>query len=127
MPCNYAETTNKINTSTPRRSDSMTRWLTTLFVALLYLCPVRACLERKELLTDNKFLALKVLSFVAAKDDDFRITEKTEVLLDGRPCRYEQVPDGAVIVLLETVSNESKEIARIHFRSPRRPASSPPK
>ena len=37
--------------------------------------------------------------------------------LDGRPCRYEDVPDGATIILLETATNWSKEIVKIHFQS----------
>jgi hypothetical protein len=102
----------------------MIRWMTILLVSLFYFSPACASLERKEC-PKNELIPIKsLLSSVAATNDEFRITEKTEVLLDGRPCRYEQVPEGAVIVLLETVSNESKEIARIHFRSPRQPASS---
>jgi hypothetical protein len=44
------------------------------------------------------------------------ITEKTEVKVDGKSCQYEQVPDGADIVLLE-VAADKKMILRIHFRS----------
>jgi len=105
----------------------MIRWMTVLFVSLFYFSPLHASLDRKERPAGNNLISAKsssCLSTAAAKDDAFRITEKTEVLLDGRPCRYDQVPDGALILLLEIVSNESKEIARIHFRSPRRSASS---
>jgi hypothetical protein len=102
----------------------MIRWMTILLVSLCYLSPAWASLDRKAPVAANKLLPIKALSSLAEKNDDFRITAQTEVLLDGRPCRYEQVPDGAMIVLLETVSNESKEIARIHFRSQRRPSSS---
>lgn len=100
----------------------MIRWLTILLVWLLCLSSARASLERKEHRAPVK--SLFSLSASAAKNDDFRITASTEVLLDGRPCRYEKVPDGATIVLLETITNESKEISRIHFRSPKRPSSS---
>lgn len=105
----------------------MVRWIVVLLVSLFYLTPVCASLAPKEHPAGNKLVLLKSRSSlyaVAAKHDEFRITEKTEVLLDGRPCRYEEIPDGATILLLETVSNESTEIARIHFRSPRRPPSS---
>ena len=104
----------------------MWKGLTALFVTLMYLSSVHASLDRKERPEENRFIPLKsILSFTtaSAEKDEFRITEKTEVLLDGRPCRYEQIPEGATIVLLETVTNESKEISRIHFRSQRRPAS----
>jgi hypothetical protein len=50
------------------------------------------------------------------KDDGLVITEKTEVKVDGKSCQYEQVPDGADIVLLE-VAADKKMILRIHFRS----------
>lgn len=103
------------------------RWTPALFLSLLYVSSSHASLDRRERLAEHKTIPIKsLLSFCAASanNDEFRVTEKTEVLLDGRPCRYEKIPDGARIVLLETVTNESKEISRIHFRSPRRPASS---
>ena len=53
----------------------------------------------------------------ASTNREYRLTEKTEVLLNGRPCRYEDVPDGATIILLETVSNEDREIVRLHFET----------
>lgn len=104
----------------------MSRRVAALFLASIAFSSVHASFDRAERPQKNRLIPLKsILSFaaVSAKNDDFRITEKTEVLLDGRPCRYEQVPDGATIVLLETETNETKEISRIHFRSPRRPAS----
>lgn len=104
----------------------MIRWISVLFVSVLYFSPVYASLDNRERLAENRSALLKSLLAKSArttKDDDFRITSNTEVLLDGRPCPYEKIPEGAMIVLLETVTNESKEISRIHFRSPRRPAS----
>jgi hypothetical protein len=101
----------------------MRRWMAVLFVALAWSSFVHASLARKERPAESNFIPLKsILSFtgVFAKNDEFRITRQTEVLLDGRPCRYEQIPDGATIILLETVTNLSKEISRIHFRSPRK-------
>jgi hypothetical protein len=44
------------------------------------------------------------------------ITDETEVLLDGRPCRYEEVPRGAVITLL-VIAADRQTIRVIHFRS----------
>lgn len=104
----------------------MIRWLSVLLVSILYFSPVHASLDRKERLSENRSALVKSLfssSSRIAKDDDFRITSNTEVRLDGRPCPYEKIPQGATIVLLETVTNESKEIARIHFRSPKRSTS----
>jgi hypothetical protein len=102
----------------------MIRWMLVLLVSLLCLSPVHASLARKKHPSIDKSIPTKAVSPLpaASANDEFRITSATEVLLDGRPCRYEQVPNNAVIILLETTSNESKEIARIHFRTPRRSA-----
>ena len=105
----------------------MVRWMVVLLVSMLYISPVHASLNRKERPPANKPGSIKPLfswSALVGKNDEYRITANTEVLLDGRPCRYDRVPDGARIILLETVTNKSKEISRIHFRSPRRPSSS---
>lgn len=92
---------------------------------LLYLPPIHASLERKKPSSVDKLLPRKAVSSLpaASASDEYRITSSTEVLLDGRPCRFDQVPNTAIILLLETTTNESKEIARIHFRTSRRSAS----
>ncbi len=46
---------------------------------------------------------------------EFVVTEQTEVLLDGQPCRYEDVPARARIVRME-VAPDRKTVLRIHFR-----------
>jgi len=50
--------------------------------------------------------------------DDFNITEGTEVFLDGKPGRYEDVPDGAIITYLELAADE-RTVLRICFRMPK--------
>ena len=105
----------------------MARWMATLLVSLLFLSSASASLDRRERPAVSKLASLESLftsASASAKNDEYRITEKTEVLLDGRPCRYEQIPNNATIVLMETLTSESKEITRIHFRSGRRPTSS---
>ena len=100
------------------------RWLATLFAPLLFLSPAAASLDNRERPAGSSAILLKLrLSHpsYSGKNDEYRITKKTEVLLDGCPCRYEQIPNNAIITLLETTTNESKEITRIHFRSARRP------
>lgn len=44
------------------------------------------------------------------------ITYQTEIFLDGSPCRYEQVPERAVITFAE-VDSDRQTVLRIHFRS----------
>jgi hypothetical protein len=45
-------------------------------------------------------------------------TDKTEVMLDGRACKYQDVPADAEVVLLHLTSDK-KVILRIHFRTKR--------
>jgi hypothetical protein len=46
--------------------------------------------------------------------EEYVLTEKSEIKFNGRPCKFEQVPDKATIVLLE-VAEDGKTILRIHF------------
>jgi hypothetical protein len=50
--------------------------------------------------------------------DQFQITDQTEVTLDGRPCRYADVPRGAGIVKME-VGTDGTTVLKIQFRSRR--------
>jgi hypothetical protein len=47
---------------------------------------------------------------------DFVVTERTEVLLNGKPCRYETVPPGATIVQME-VAADGKTVLKVQFRT----------
>jgi hypothetical protein len=108
----------------PRRNE-MIRWIFVFLVSLMFLSSARATLGRKERPDIYKHIVLPRLSAsVVAVNDDFRITATTEVLLDGRPCRYERIPQGASIIFLETTTNLSKEIVKIHFRTSRSSSSS---
>jgi hypothetical protein len=44
------------------------------------------------------------------------LNERTEVMLDGKPCKYESVPANASIIRLETAADE-KTVLKIYFRS----------
>lgn len=46
------------------------------------------------------------------------MTSETEILLDGRPCKFAQVPTSATIVQME-VSEDGRSILKVHFRSKR--------
>jgi hypothetical protein len=50
----------------------------------------------------------------APEQKDFVITSKTEVMLDGRACRYEDVPAHATVTVLE-VAADRRTLMRIHF------------
>ncbi len=47
---------------------------------------------------------------------EFQVTEQTEILLDGRGCRYEEVPAQATILRLE-LATDRKTVLRIYFRT----------
>jgi hypothetical protein len=55
-------------------------------------------------------------STAPAPKGGFVITDETEIKVDGRLCKYSEVPGGAVVVLLE-VSADGKTILRVHFRT----------
>jgi hypothetical protein len=47
---------------------------------------------------------------------EFVLTNQTEVLLNGKPCKYEQVPGGASIILME-VAEDNKTVLKVYFRT----------
>ncbi|MBY0525396.1 MAG: hypothetical protein K2R98_18455 [Gemmataceae bacterium] len=48
--------------------------------------------------------------------EQFRVTDDTEVLLDGKPCKFRQVPASATILHMD-VAADGKSVLKIHFRS----------
>lgn len=48
--------------------------------------------------------------------DEYQITEITEIKLDGRTCKYRDVPKNAEITSME-VTADKKIILKIHFQS----------
>jgi hypothetical protein len=58
--------------------------------------------------------ALRVIE-ARAEASDYVVTEETEVLLDGKPCRYKDVPDNATISRMELAA-DNKTVLKIHFR-----------
>ncbi len=47
---------------------------------------------------------------------EYRVTSQTEVILDGRPCSYADVPQSAGIVRME-VAPDGQTVLKIQFRS----------
>jgi hypothetical protein len=68
--------------------------------------------------TANMTTAVQPMSpAVAAEgDEEYQVTKQTIVLLDGKSCQYDDVPDEAEIVLLE-LAPDGRTIVRIHFES----------
>ncbi|HWG46417.1 MAG TPA: hypothetical protein VN688_26890 [Gemmataceae bacterium] len=102
---------------------------------LIFVCvvgvvpPVWANLIRKESSASRKGLTVEALgpSILAAPKPAYRITTATEILLNGQPCRYEEVPADAVILRMEITSSTDKEILKLHFRSKIGPVKSIPR
>ena len=55
-------------------------------------------------------------AYPPSRNDEFRITSQTEVLLNGRPCCYAEVPRNAGVVKME-VSSDNQTVLRIQFRT----------
>jgi hypothetical protein len=51
-----------------------------------------------------------------AAGSEYAVTEQTEILLNGKPCRYEAVPGNATIERME-VAPDGKTVLRVYFRS----------
>jgi hypothetical protein len=49
---------------------------------------------------------------------DFVVTPRTEILLNGKTCKYEDVPAQASIVRME-VAADKKTVLKIYFRTPK--------
>jgi hypothetical protein len=58
--------------------------------------------------------ALNVVA-ARAQASDYIVTEETEVLLNGKPCRYKDVPANATIVRME-LAWDNKTVLKIYFR-----------
>jgi hypothetical protein len=52
----------------------------------------------------------------AETQSEFIVTEGTEILLNGKPCKYADVPASASIVRME-VAADKKTLLKIHFRT----------
>jgi hypothetical protein len=55
-------------------------------------------------------------AYPPGRNDEFRITSQTEVLLNGRPCCYADVPRNAGVVKME-VSSDNQTVLKIQFRT----------
>ena len=60
----------------------------------------------------------QALEQVAARQtkSEFFVTERTEITVNGKACRYEEVPRDARIVQMELAADK-KTVLKIHFRT----------
>jgi hypothetical protein len=103
-----------------RLTLALAAWICLVTVGSAALTP------RKDLLTSDRELprtavaraasAAPVQAAAQSAKSEFKVTDRTEVLLNGQPCRYEEVPAAATIVLME-VATDRQTVLRIHFRT----------
>jgi hypothetical protein len=107
----------------------MARVTLTLFCSLCFLSPALASRaprpERLDLgrplpfsLTRDLPPDLPLTASARPQKDEFQVTEDTAVTLDGRPCKYRDVPANATIIKME-VGPDKKTVVKIHFHSGR--------
>jgi hypothetical protein len=105
----------------------MTRLVLTLTILFCTLSSAKATLApRLESFTSGKELPAKVAKALSAavlpaapldgQKDEYRITDQTEVVLDGRACKYQDVPNHAAIVKME-VAGDKRTVVKIYFRT----------
>jgi len=95
-------------------------WLSCFSVATASLSPPRKSpLFGKEA---SSTLAAKIPPLLVKQvatqggEPEFAVTAQTEVLLDGKPCAYSDVPANASILRMD-VATDRKTIVTIHFRT----------
>ncbi len=59
-----------------------------------------------------------------AQAPDYVVTEETEVLVNGKPCRYSEVPSDASILRME-LGPDNRTVLKIHFRAAPATSTSP--
>jgi len=97
-------------------------WIGLNSVAAASLSPRPERLPRRELVprTVAARLSTPVPDVATSRTtgSDYTVTDQTQILLDGKPCRYQDVPEKAVIQRME-VAPDGKTVLRIIFRSPK--------
>jgi hypothetical protein len=99
-----------------RLTLALAAWLALVSVAPASLSPRK---ERLPLDPDVAPAPARQFSALAVKPSaasEYVVTELTEILLDGKPCRYEDVPEKATILRME-VAPDGKTVLRAHFRT----------
>jgi hypothetical protein len=55
-------------------------------------------------------------TYPSGLNDEYRITSQTEIILNGRPCCFADVPRNAGVVKME-VSSDNQTVLKIQFRT----------
>ncbi|MCS6851692.1 MAG: hypothetical protein NZ700_11055 [Gemmataceae bacterium] len=100
----------------------MPRFLIGLVLGICWLSDVNAAARHVAAARESRglyehFPATARSTVVRSERPEFVVTEQTEVRLDGRPCKYADIPPSAEILFMEISSNRDRTILKIHFRS----------
>jgi hypothetical protein len=97
----------------------MMRSLFTLIICLALVSSARATLSPVHRSSLHEREPRALVSSLPARigDSPYRVTEQTEVKLNGRTCKFHEVPSTAKIILMEIDSDVSRNILRIHFQN----------
>jgi hypothetical protein len=63
-----------------------------------------------------RFLAPAPDQTAGGANADYVLTDQTEVFLNGKPCKYAEIPAHARIVHME-VAADNKTVLKVHFRT----------
>jgi hypothetical protein len=98
----------------------VTAWMSFVSVATASLAPPRKSpgldKELARALATSVPPALVQQTTAPAAEPEFNVTNETEILLDGRPCSFKDVPADASILKME-VAADRKTAQKIHFRT----------
>jgi hypothetical protein len=96
----------------------MTRLTMALAASVLCLSAAHASLAptKERPLFDRPLPAVPKTDPAPESDGNLVISDDTEVKLDGKACKYEEIPESAEVILLE-VSRDKKSVLKLHFRT----------
>ena len=103
-----------------RLALGLAAWMCLVSVAPASLTPRKGPAPFPSRVSEVRSSALAVPAYQQATaretNSEFILTDRTEVLLNGKPCRYADIPGDARIVVLE-VAADRKTVLKIHFRT----------
>jgi hypothetical protein len=93
-------------------------WLNLLSLASATITPAREPrpLSREVLNAASRSPETQIQTHAGSSDSDFVVTERTKVLLDGKACKYADVPSHASITRMEVAADKTT-VLEIHFRT----------
>jgi hypothetical protein len=102
-----------------RLTLALAAWLSVVSVVSAALAPRKETPAFREEVPQglaSQYSARALQQTARATNSEFVLTHETEVLLNGKPCKYAEIPRHARIVHME-VAEDEKTVLKIHFRT----------